>query len=410
MGKIKNSLPLVTSQKPSYFYPMNYRVHFLEKQDEFDKIVRDLSAAPWIGFDTEFVGEKSYIPVLCLIQIVAGEDIYLVDTLRIRNLENFLSMLSDPAVLKITHAGDNDYRLLNTLYGAVPQNTFDTQIAAGFVGYNYPAGFAKIVERELKVTLAKGHTVADWEARPLDKKAVEYAIEDVKYLPALHEKLTRRLQKHNREAWAREENRKWETAAWYEVDPNKELLANDFVHQLDFREKIFLMRLYRWRVQRAMELNVPKENALQSRHISTVLRAIKNGPNAFRANRTLPENVWKKNYDAWEILWKTKATDEEKTFLDSLPRPVAEDPEREWTMELLYHFVKKQCLEHEISAALLLPKGDFNRLKAGSDDFDHSLLTGWRAQLLGEELVNWLVSGKKIKVSWEKGICKLTMS
>ncbi len=388
---------------------MNYRVHFLEKQGEFDKVTNELARAGWIGFDTEFVGEKSFIPVLCLIQIVSEEDIYLVDTLRITNLEKFLAILSDPDVLKITHAGDNDYRLLNTLYGTVPQNTFDTQIAAGFVGYNYPAGFAKIVERELKVTLAKSHTVADWEARPLDKKAVEYAIEDVKYLPALHEKLTRRLQKRNREAWAREENRKWETAAYYEVDPNKELLANDFVHQLDFREKVFLMRLYRWRIQRAMELNSPKENALQSRHISTVLRAIKNGPNAFRANRTLPENIWKKNYEAWEALWRNKATDEEKAFLDALPKPKPEDPEHEWTMELLYHFVKKQCLEHEISAALLLPKGDFNRLKAGNDDFDHSLLDGWRAELLGSELVNWLVSGKNVKVSWEKGICKLTL-
>lgn len=388
---------------------MNYRVHLLEKQEEFDRVAGVLSSKPWIGFDTEFVGEKSYIPVLCLIQIVSDEDIYLVDTLRIKNLGKFLSILSDPAVLKITHAGDNDYRLLNTLCGTVPQNTFDTQIAAGFVGYNYPAGFAKIVERELKITLSKSHTVTDWEARPIDKKAIDYAVEDVKYLPALYEKFTKRLQKRQREAWAREENRKWEAASFYEVDPNKELMANDFVHQLDFREKVFLMRLYRWRIQRATELNVPKENALQSRHISTVLRAIKNGPNAFRANRTLPENVWKKNYDAWELLWKNKTTDEEKAFLDSLAKPAAEDPEREWTMELLYHFVKKQCLEHEISAALLLPKGAFNKLKAGSDEFDEDLLVGWRAELLGKELVRWLQKGQKIKITWEGGCCKLTM-
>lgn len=387
---------------------MNYQVHFLEKQSDFDKVMESLSTAAWIGFDTEFVGEKSYIPVLCLIQIVADKDIYLVDTLRIGNLDKFLSLLEDPEILKITHAGDNDYRLLNTLYGTVPNNTFDTQIAAGFVGYNYPAGFAKIVERELRVTLAKSHTVADWEARPLDPKAVDYAVEDVKYLPALHEKLTKRLRKHDREGWSREENRKWETAAFYMVDPNKELLANDFVHQLDFREKVFLMRLYRWRIQRAIEVNVPKESILQSRHISTVLRSIKNGPNAFRANRTLPENVWKKNFESWEELWRTKATEEEKSFLEGLTRPAPEDPEREWTMELLYHFVKKQCLEHEISAALLLPKGDFNKLKGG-DDFDQSLLAGWRAELLGAELVNWLKQGKKVNLTWDAGVCKLTM-
>ncbi|MEO6759360.1 MAG: ribonuclease D, partial [Saprospiraceae bacterium] len=268
---------------------MEYRIHFLEKQPEFDTVMAGLANSAWLGFDTEFVGEKTYIPVLCLIQIVAEEDIYLVDTLHIRDLTSFLDLLADPAILKITHAGDNDYRLLNTLYGAVPENTFDTQIAAGFVGYNYPAGFGKIVERELRVTLAKSHTVADWEARPIDPKALNYAIEDVKYLPALHTKLTDKLRHHQRESWAREENRKWETPDFYQVDPNKELLANDLVHQLDFREKLLLMRLYRWRRERAVELNVPKERVLESRHISTVLRATKDGPNAFRSNRTLQE-------------------------------------------------------------------------------------------------------------------------
>ncbi|MCC7465769.1 MAG: ribonuclease D [Saprospiraceae bacterium] len=388
---------------------MDLKVHFLDNQGEFDRIMGQLAQAHWIGFDTEFVGEKYYVPVLGLAQVVSEDGIYLIDTLKIKDLSKFLAIIEDPAILKITHAGDNDYRLLFTLFGTVPSNTFDTQIAAGFVGYNYPAGFGKIVEKELRVSLAKSHTVADWEARPIDPKALEYAIEDVKYLPALHEKLTNKLRKHNRESWAREENRKWEVRSFYEVDPNKELLANDLVHQVDFREKVFLMRLYRWRIERAMSSNIPKETVLQSRHISTVMRATKGGPNAFKSNRTMPEGVWKKYLETWQELWKAPATDAEKEVLNAIPKPLPEDPEREWTMELLYHFVKKQCLEHEISAALLLPKGDFNRLKAGSDDFDHDLLHGWRAELMGAELVSWMKKGGRIKVRWGDGECHLSM-
>lgn len=388
---------------------MELPVHFLDHQADFDRVMDSLATAHWIGFDTEFVGEKYYIPVLGLIQVVAEDNIYLVDTLQIKDLSKFLSIITDPAILKITHAGDNDYRLLYTLFGTVPSNTFDTQIAAGFVGYNYPAGFGKIVERELRVTLAKSHTVADWEARPIDSKALTYAIEDVKYLPALHERLTQKLRKHQRETWAREENRKWESESFYIVDPHKELFSNDLVHQIDFREKVFLMRLYRWRIERAMQINIPRETVLQSRHISTVLRSTKGGPNAFKSNRTMHEGIWKKYLDVWQELWKTPATDEERAILDSIPRPLPENPEREWTMELLYHFVKKQCIEHEISAALLLPKGDFNRLKAGSDDFDPALLRGWRAELMGQELVDWMSKGGKITVDWKDGACHLSM-
>ncbi|MBN8679571.1 MAG: hypothetical protein J0M29_15180 [Chitinophagales bacterium] len=388
---------------------MNQKVQFLDNQADFDRVMEQLAREPWIGFDTEFVGEKYFIPVLGLVQVVAEGVIYLIDTLKIKQLQSFLAIVEDPAVLKITHAGDNDYRLLFTLFGTVPSNTFDTQIAAGFVGYNYPAGFGKIVEKELRINLAKSHTVADWEARPIDPKALEYAIEDVKYLPALYERLTNKLRRHKRELWAREENRKWEDRSFYEVDPHKELMANDLVHQVDFREKVFLMRLYRWRIERAMSSNIPKETVLQSRYISTVLRSTKGGPNAFKSNRTMHEGVWKKHLETWQELWKAPVTDAEKAVLEAIPKPLPEDPEREWTMELLYHFVKKQCLEHEISAALLLPKGDFNRLKAGSDDFDHDLLHGWRAELMGAELVNWMKKGGKVTVRWGDGECHLSM-
>lgn len=384
---------------------MNVRVHFLERQFDFDRVMASIAQNPWIGFDTEFVGEKTYVPVFCLLQIIAGNDVFLVDTLRINDLRPFLDIVADPDVLKITHAGDNDYRLLNTLYGTVPQNTFDTQIAAGFVGYNYPAGFGKIVERELGVTLAKSHTVANWEARPLDPKAVNYAVEDVKYLPTLHEKLTDKLRRKRRESWTREENRKWETPAFYQSDPYKEVLSNDFIHQLDTREKVFLVRIYQWRREKAAELNVTKESILQSRFIGTVTRAIKDAPNAFKANRTMQEHHWRKHLEDWQNLWRGKTTPEEQAFLETLPKPIPEDPEREWTMELLYHFVKRQCLTHEISAALLLPRGDFNKLKDDRGHFDHSLLEGWRAELLGPELTKWLKNGTNLSMNWADGKC-----
>lgn len=388
---------------------MQYQIHLLEDQAEFERAISALSDEDWIGFDTEFVGEKYYTPVLGLVQIVSKNNIFLIDSIKIKNLGAFLQLLSDPTILKITHAGDNDYRLLNTLFGVIPCNTFDTQIAAGFVGYNYPAGFGKIVEKELHVSLAKSHTVADWEARPIDPKALEYAIEDVKYLPALYEKLTQKLRNCQRETWAREENRKWESPDYYVVDPHKELLANELVHQINFREKVFLMRLYRWRIERAKTLNVPKENILQSRHISTVLRATKGGPNAFKSNRTIPENAWKKHLDTWQSLWNAPVTEEEKALLESIPKPIPKDPEREWTMELLYHFVKKQCIKHQISAAMLLPKSDFNRLKTGYDDFDPSLLDGWRANLMGANLVEWIKKGGKMSLKWNGEGCILTM-
>jgi ribonuclease D len=121
------------------------------------------------------------------------------------------------------------------------------------------------------------------------------------------------------------------------------------------------------------------------------------------------EGVWKKHLDTWLLLWSEPATEDEKDVLSGLVKPAPEDQEREWTMELLYHLVKKQCIEHEISAALLLPRGDFNRLKSGSDHFDSSLLEGWRAELMGAELVAWMKKGGKVSIDWVDQQCRLLM-
>jgi ribonuclease D len=379
---------------------MELPVRYLDRQADFDAVMEQLASHTWIGFDTEFVGERTFVPILCLLQIVSEEGIYLIDTLKIKHLEPFLGLVVNPDILKITHAGDNDYRLLYTLFGTVPANTFDTQIAAGFVGYNYPAGFGRIVEKELRVSISKSHTVADWEARPLDAKALNYAVEDVKFLPQLHAKLSHKLNKGQRTAWAKEENLKWEVESFYSVDPYKEALSSDFIHQLDRREQVFLMRIYAWRRSRAAQLNVPKEQVVQSRHISTILRAIKDGQGAVRANRTLPEGPWKRYQNDWRQLWETTPSRDELDLLKNMPKPPIENPEAEWNYELLYHLVKRQCLECEISSALLLPRGDFNKLKNNDPDFDQSLLSGWRSTLLGPQLTYWLKHGPDLHLSW----------
>lgn len=404
-------LPAATQKKLTfYLHAMKFNIHFLDRQQDFDEAIKQVSSHEWLGFDTEFVGEKTYIPVLCLLQIVAGDDIFLVDTLKIKDLDRFLSILENPAVLKITHAGDNDYRLLNTLFGTVPKNTFDTQIAAGFSGYNYPAGFSKICERELRISLAKSHTTADWEARPIEPKALDYAIEDVKFLPSLHQKLTAKLRRHHRESWAREENRKWESPDFYQSDPYREAFAGEFIYQLDTRDQIFLMRLYVWRREKAAAANVPREAILQNKHIVPVVKAIRHGLNGFRSNRTLTENVWRKHLADWENLYRRGTTPEELRVLETLPAAVPDDPERDWMHDFLYLMVKKACNQHEISAALLMPKGDFNKLKNAPESFDQSLLAGWRAELLGAELTAWLKKLEQITVRWEAGECRISMA
>jgi len=89
----------------------------------------------WMAIDTEFIGEKRYQTLLCLIQVATPNGLYLIDLIKLKEIKPLLDFLTDANILKITHAGENDYRLLHELYDIIPKNVFDTQVAAGFGGH-----------------------------------------------------------------------------------------------------------------------------------------------------------------------------------------------------------------------------------------------------------------------------------
>jgi ribonuclease D len=154
----------------------------IENDDALVAFCENNKAIEWMAVDTEFIGERRFETLLCLIQVATAEGYYLIDPIKVKDLKPFLDLIESPVILKITHAGENDYRLLNQNYQIIPQNIFDTQVAGGFIGLGYPISYAKLVEKELDITIDKGYAATDWEARPLKSKQVEYALSDVTHL------------------------------------------------------------------------------------------------------------------------------------------------------------------------------------------------------------------------------------
>src|SRR5258708_7939259 len=157
------------------------------------------------GFDTEFVGEETYHPRLCLVQVATAERLILIDPLTSGPLDAFWKLVVDPGRLVIVHAGREEVRLCRLWTGHVPGNLFDLQIAAGLAGLAYPLGHAALVSQALGVQIAKGETLTEWRERPLTPQQIRYAFDDVRYLLPLWRRLRDRLQERGREGWAREE-------------------------------------------------------------------------------------------------------------------------------------------------------------------------------------------------------------
>jgi ribonuclease D len=344
----------------------------------------------WLAFDTEFVGEKRYTPLLCLIQAVTEHDVYVIDPLAVTDFTPFLQIVENEAIVKITHAGENDYRVLHSLFGTMPKNLFDTQVAASFLHGVYPMSFQKLAEKELQVRINKTFTVTDWEIRPISPKQLKYAFDDVVYLPKLWQRMTEQLNALGRWHWVKEELAKIETPQYYEADPLKEVLQNNLATHLSQRQQLFLIRVLAWRRQEAERKNYSKEMILPLKTLTMVVKSMSEGKDALKQNRMISDKTLARHWNTFNDLYQAKMTEEERQMLERLPKYEEETPEEILSAEFLYLLIRHKCMKANVAHSLVMSK---TQLKANSDDLDflnNKLNRGWRKELLGENLIQWI--------------------
>src|SRR5262249_10911389 len=153
----------------------------------------------------EFVGEETYHPQLCLVQVATPTRLFLLDPLQLTDLSSFWPLLHDPNRVVVVHAGREEVRLCRIASGHPPAHLFDLQLAAGLAGMTYPIGHGSLVQQALGVRLDKGQTLTEWRRRPLTDEQVRYAFDDVRHLLGVYAKLHAKLGRLGRLTWLREE-------------------------------------------------------------------------------------------------------------------------------------------------------------------------------------------------------------
>ena len=375
----------------------------IEDENQLNDFVKENESINWMGFDTEFIGEKRYYTLLCLIQVATEHGFYLIDTLKLEDLKPFLDMVENPDILKITHAGENDYKLLYTNYQIIPKNIVDVQVAAGFVGYRYPVSFQKLCERELGVRVSKGYTVSDWEARPMNQKQIKYALNDVIYLEELWKTLLGKLDHLGRLEWLLEELEPLQTKDYYEFDPHKEALNSNLMPHLQIKEQVFLLRLISWRRETARQRNHSRDMVLASKHIGPIVKLMRQGKRALKHHRRLPDHLISTYWETFRDLFEAPIKDAEREVLDKLPHIEPDDGSDDLTMDLIHLLLKYKCVNENLSPDLLLSRTSFKRMKSDKSFFDPLLGQGWRAVFLGADLIEWLRRRDEVTVDFQQG-------
>ena len=231
-----------------------------------------LRTKEFAAVDTEFMREKTYWPILCLIQAAAEGVEAIIDPMAEGiDLAPFLEVMADKSVVKVFHAARQDLEIFYKLMGDVPAPLFDSQIAAMACGYGDQIGYEPLMRNLLNARIDKGSRFTDWARRPLTEAQLTYALSDVTHLRDAYGLLTQKLEADNRTSWVAEEAAALLEPDLYLIKPQdawKRLKLRN-VRPNDLGP---LIKLAEWREREAQERDLPRGRVLSDESIFELAR------------------------------------------------------------------------------------------------------------------------------------------
>lgn len=350
---------------------------------ELKEFCRRQSRASYVTVDTEFLRDKTYWPILCLIQVAGPEESAVIDPMaKDIDLAPLDRLLFNPKVLKVFHAARQDLEIFFHRNGKVPAPIFDTQVAAMVCGFGDQVGYETIVNTVVGAALDKVSRFADWSRRPLTQKQLDYALADVVHLRPVYEELARSLESSGRAVWLDEEMATLADPATYRLDPEE---AWRRIKSRGGNRRFFavLKEIAAWREREAQKRDIPRNRILRDDSLLDIAAHAPQTEETLARTRGLSKGFAEGKIGAGvlqAVRRGLKLPDDQipaRPKRDRLPQGIGP------LTELLKVLLKHECEKHHVASRLVASSDDLTRI-AADDKADVPALNGWRRDLFGK--------------------------
>ena len=355
-----------------------------------------------VGFDTEFVGEDTYEPSLCLIQVSTADALYLIDPLSAGPLDAFWPLLVDPGRAVIVHAGREETRMCRRFSGQTPSNWFDLQIAAGLAGLSYPMGHGALVYQLLGIQLSKAETLTEWRHRPLSASQLSYAFDDVRYLLPLWQQLEKRLNSLGRQDWARQEFARFVAQALPEIaitpmaDKWRKIRG---AGALDRRRLAMVREMFLAREAIASEMNRPPRVLVRD---DLLVELARRGPKSADDVQVVRGMARRFVQPMWDAIERAR-----RLPIDQLPKAAEREqdpPQVALIVNLLAAILNDFCAREKLAVSLTATMSDLRDLVRSKMQNEHAaetnlLMAGWRKDFVLPILLELLEGKRSVRVA-----------
>lgn len=375
---------------------------------ELPGIVDHIRETGLFAYDTEFIGEETYFPRLCLIQLSTPERLFLVDPLAIDDLDSIWELIADPDVQTLVHAGQQDLEPVYRRLGRQPRNIVDTQIAAGFSGLPYPCSLNRLILAKCGATLGKGMTFTHWDRRPLSAMQRRYAADDVRYLPLAWSRIKEDLESLGHLEWMHEECDRLCEPESFQTDYSSQVNRLQRNRAMKPSQRAMLHRLVKTRDEAARQANVPPRSLIADEIIMALMKKKPDNLEAMSTMPGMPKHVARHH---GQCLLEAIESD----FMPELPPPkprLADETVQQRVMiDSLWSIVSSTALASGLAPPLLATRAPFAQWCLDHENespLPLPELPGWRGDFLRERLGEFMAGERTLQFSWQGGGLTLT--
>jgi ribonuclease D len=366
-------LGLVSSRPVPRTSPDTAPVHLLDSDETISRAAARIGAESELSLDTEFHSERRYHPELMLLQVCAPSgETWLADP-RSADVGPVIRAVSTRPV--VVHAGQQDLAILQREADAAPKDLLDVQIGAGLLGLGYPTRLSVVAEAVLGRPMAKAATLSDWAKRPLSEAQLHYAVEDVRILLPLAERMRVQLEERGHLGFARTASEELATRSTRPASTNHKWTDWDIAPQMDEPTRTTLQAIFEWRDARGRDKDQPPHYMLSDGLALDVARRRPESVEALASNRRFPGGLVRRfGQDMVGVVRQAQ-------FIHLEPIHIPTQKQR-GLADALELWARLQEAQTGIAAKLAMPRRVALAVaKSGSAE-----LRGWRAEALSEPI------------------------
>lgn len=368
---------------------------YIASQADLEAFVERAKGSKVLAIDTEFLREKTYYPKLCLLQMGTGDESVIIDPFEC-DIAAVKPLLEDEGIVKLFHSGHQDIEIMLYELGCIPKPLFDTQVAAALLGQVQQIGYASLVHQICGVKLKKTDSFTDWSARPLSESQIDYALDDVVYLPQMYEQMTASLEEKGRLGWLDAEFEEMLKPETYMPDEQDMYRRLKHVGQLSRRQMAAAREMAAWREIEARKRNLPRRWVLTDEQIVESCRREPQTIDDLFMVRGVRERLTTGDARAVVALVRSALDSAPDTWPELKTSPKSER-NVDVQVEMLMSIVRMKARENDIAIPTLASSSDLTSLARGHYD-DNPLMKGWRKEIVGGDLVDFLEGRTMLRI------------